>query len=297
MAVKKTTPTQQTPRKVDDLAFGNLDDYLANDFNHQLYTFLVSHPINPFRYFDPLDYFRALYGGLEFARSNPCKPLVVEKKLKEIDPGNDGYFLSVGLTMYFEKFEAAEHGVSSILMRQIKLLKEQVEKDIQEERLAVEMSKFAKSKSEAVDLLKTLPDIHILKAHFMKRRTDELFICRSGTAEARTRAKHELDWIEDKLAEIGVMQEAAENRIQLESNEEKEVLDDTEQLNRRVIVLLIEELIPKFSDLIPAQKAEFLALLSGMSKKGFENILGDHQYASNFDKTKEAAAYWTRKLK
>ncbi|MEO5859003.1 MAG: hypothetical protein ABIR33_08650 [Pyrinomonadaceae bacterium] len=73
--------------------------------------------------------------------------------------------------------------------------------------------------------------------------------------------------------------------------------DEPEQLKRRVIILLIEELIPKFSELVPAQKAEFLALISGMTKKGFENIVGDHRYASNFKRTQKTAADWLEKLK
>ena len=58
-----------------------------------------------------------------------------------------------------------------------------------------------------------------------------------------------------------------------------------------------EELIPKFSEMIPAQKAEFLALLTGRTKKGFEQIVNDHRYASNFKQTQRTASEWLEKLK
>lgn len=91
-------------------------------------------------------------------------------------------------------------------------------------------------------------------------------------------------------------------KYQLEGSDESNTPEandenDPEQLRRRVVVLLMEELIPKFSEMIPAQKAEFLALLTGRTKKGFEQIVNDHRYASNFKQTQRTASEWLEKLK
>ncbi|MBK6589364.1 MAG: hypothetical protein IPG22_13820 [Acidobacteria bacterium] len=148
-----------------------------------------------------------------------------------------------------------------------------------------------------LEQLEAIPDIRTKMAKILEEKSvwERKFNSHSETSDSETSFGRKCDIEMAKYERLLLLQTEPDERPDVTIGGSHD--SEPDQMKRRVIILLIEELIPKFSEMSVAKQSEFLALLTGRSKKGFELIIPDHRRAENFKDTQREASEWISRLK
>lgn len=244
-------------KKYTDKELKELDNYLQDTFNNEIYTELKYTDYSEL--FEPLEFFRIFYSQVTFIKENKAKPSIALQKLGDLNL-SDGqkYIVLDYLDVYFADAANKDADIR-ICSRKMEHLKEELE-----EKLEIEKAKNKPSKSgtkdefqELLKQLKTLPTYKEKIAYLIKEKTRY----EQNQSDADWNIDNEKTFAEKCDLEIKKLEKLSG----LETAQKLKFIEVAKHRDLTIdrVIFLLNRLIPSFSDCEATKKAEFINFLTG----------------------------------